>query len=136
MLASSRLTVLPTSWRVAGCRFFDPGGSTGPRGLHGLQRQAGLNGQNGVSVESQQLAPGNGNCPNGGAEFTAFDGTTYACTGGTGPIWGRPTYRRHRRCGPSFASNFTLNYNGEGADSCSVTTDESGNITAISCSGP
>ncbi len=65
------------SWNTTG-----PAGPAGPRGAQG---QAGLNGQNGVSVESQQLAPGNGNCPNGGAEFTAFDGNTFACTGGTGP---------------------------------------------------
>ena len=34
-LGSSRLTVLPTSWRVAGWRFFEPGGRPGP-GLPGF----------------------------------------------------------------------------------------------------
>ena len=34
-MGSSRLTVLPTSWRVAGRRFFEPGGRPGP-GLPGF----------------------------------------------------------------------------------------------------
>ena len=39
-LGSARLTVLPTSWQVAGCRFFDPGGRPGP-GLPGFGALAG-----------------------------------------------------------------------------------------------
>src|ERR1700750_2919935 len=40
VLAVVRLVVLPTSWRVAGCRFFDPGGRPGP-GLAGFGALAG-----------------------------------------------------------------------------------------------
>jgi hypothetical protein len=114
----------PLSWNITG-----PTGKTGPQGPRGPQGQAGLNGQNGVSVESQQLASGNSNCPNGGAEFTAFDGSTFACNGaaGTPGAQGPP--------GPSFASSFSLTFNGT-TENCSVTsTDGSGNITGISCSG-
>jgi hypothetical protein len=39
-LGSLRLTVLPTSWRVAGRRFFEPGGRPGP-GLPGFGALAG-----------------------------------------------------------------------------------------------
>src|SRR5215472_16736127 len=40
ILAVVRLAVLPTSWRVAGRRFFDPGGRPGP-GLAGFGAPAG-----------------------------------------------------------------------------------------------
>jgi hypothetical protein len=40
VLVSVRLTVLPTSWRVAGRRFFDPAGRPGP-GLEGFGALAG-----------------------------------------------------------------------------------------------
>jgi hypothetical protein len=46
---------------------------------------AGLNGQDGVSVTSQSLAPGDDPaCPNGGSKFTAANGVSYACNGSDG----------------------------------------------------
>lgn len=40
LIDSARLTVLPTSWRVARCLFFEPGGRPGP-GLDGFGAAAG-----------------------------------------------------------------------------------------------
>jgi len=46
---------------------------------------AGLNGQDGVSVTSQALAPGDdASCPAGGSKFTAANGVSYACNGSNG----------------------------------------------------
>jgi hypothetical protein len=46
---------------------------------------AGLNGQDGVSVTSHSLAPGDDPaCPSGGSKFTAANGDTYACNGSNG----------------------------------------------------
>jgi len=46
---------------------------------------AGLNGQDGVSVTSHSLAPGDDPaCPSGGSKFTAANGVSYACTGANG----------------------------------------------------
>lgn len=46
---------------------------------------AGVNGQDGVSVTSESLAPDPGSaCPNGGSKFTAVSGVTYACNGADG----------------------------------------------------
>ena len=46
---------------------------------------AGLNGQDGTSVTSEQLAPGDdAACPNGGSKFTSASGVTYACSGTNG----------------------------------------------------
>jgi hypothetical protein len=45
----------------------------------------GVNGQDGVSVTSQALAPGDdAACPNGGSMFTAANGVSYACNGTNG----------------------------------------------------
>jgi hypothetical protein len=46
---------------------------------------AGVNGQDGVSVTSERLSPGDDPaCPNGGSKFTAASGVTYACNGQDG----------------------------------------------------
>ena len=46
---------------------------------------AGVNGQDGVSVTSETLAPGDDPaCPNGGSRFTAENGDSYACNGSNG----------------------------------------------------
>ena len=46
---------------------------------------AGVNGQDGVSVTSESLAPGDDPaCPNGGSKFTAVNGVSYACNGSNG----------------------------------------------------
>jgi hypothetical protein len=46
---------------------------------------AGVNGQDGVSVTSQRLAPGDDPaCPAGGSKFTAANGDSYACNGTNG----------------------------------------------------
>ena len=46
---------------------------------------AGLNGQDGVSVTSESLAPGDdAACPTGGSKFTAANGVSYACNGSNG----------------------------------------------------
>ena len=45
----------------------------------------GVNGQDGVSVTSESLAPGDDPaCPNGGSKFTAANGISYACNGANG----------------------------------------------------
>jgi hypothetical protein len=45
----------------------------------------GVNGQDGVSVSSETLAPDQDPaCPNGGSKFTAVSGVTYACNGSNG----------------------------------------------------
>lgn len=45
----------------------------------------GVNGQDGVSVTSETLAPGDdAACPNGGSKFTAANGVSYACNGTDG----------------------------------------------------
>jgi hypothetical protein len=45
----------------------------------------GINGQDGVSVTSESLAPGDdAACPNGGSKFTAANGISYACNGTNG----------------------------------------------------
>jgi hypothetical protein len=45
----------------------------------------GINGQDGVSVTSESLAPGDdAACPNGGSKFTAANGVSYACNGANG----------------------------------------------------
>jgi hypothetical protein len=47
------------------------------RGLNGVD------GEDGVSVTSVALAPGDdANCPLGGSKFTSVSGVTYACNGG------------------------------------------------------
>ena len=46
---------------------------------------SGVNGQDGVSVTSQALAPGDdAACSNGGSKFTAANGVSYACNGTNG----------------------------------------------------
>jgi hypothetical protein len=46
---------------------------------------AGVNGQDGVSVRSQSLAPGaDPACPTGGSKFTSANGSSYACNGQDG----------------------------------------------------
>jgi hypothetical protein len=45
----------------------------------------GVNGQDGVSVTTETLAPGDdAACPNGGSKFTAANGVSYACNGSNG----------------------------------------------------
>ncbi len=45
----------------------------------------GVNGQDGRSVTSESLAPGDDEaCPNGGSKFTAANGVSYACNGANG----------------------------------------------------
>jgi hypothetical protein len=45
----------------------------------------GVNGQDGVSVTTESLAPGDDPaCPNGGSKFTAANGVSYACNGSNG----------------------------------------------------
>jgi Collagen triple helix repeat (20 copies) len=65
-------------------------GPQGPQGLQGPQGapgQPGANGQPGApgadghSVTSSTLASGDANCLDGGSQFTATSGTTYACNG-------------------------------------------------------
>lgn len=46
---------------------------------------AGVNGQDGVSVTSEALDPGDDPaCPSGGSKFTSASGVTYACNGSNG----------------------------------------------------
>jgi hypothetical protein len=56
-----------------------------PRDIPISWNAAGLNGEDGVSVTSEQLAPGDDPaCPNGGSRFTSASGVTYACSGADG----------------------------------------------------
>jgi hypothetical protein len=57
----------PITWNVQG-----------PRG------DPGTNGSNGQSVTATVLAVADPNCPFGGSQFTAANGTTYACNGADG----------------------------------------------------
>jgi hypothetical protein len=59
-------------------------GVDGTNGVDGKDGVAGKDGTNGVSVTSNALGKGDPNCPNGGAAFTAVDGTTFACNGKDG----------------------------------------------------
>jgi hypothetical protein len=49
--------------------------------MQGPKGDPGSPGTNGVSVTGTSLSSGDSNCPNGGASFTAANGTTYACNG-------------------------------------------------------
>jgi Collagen triple helix repeat (20 copies) len=67
----------------------DPGpkGDTGDQGIQGIPGANGTNGtdgKDGVSVTSAALSPGDANCPDGGSQFTAANGVTYACNGQNG----------------------------------------------------
>ncbi len=59
-------------------------GVPGAPGAPGGSGTAGTNGVDGVSVTAQVLSPGDPNCPNGGAKFTAINGDTFACNGANG----------------------------------------------------
>jgi hypothetical protein len=61
-----------------------PKGDTGARGLQGPPGANGTNGTNGTSVTSAALSTGDPNCPNGGSQFTAANGVTFACSGAQG----------------------------------------------------
>jgi hypothetical protein len=58
-------------------------GPQGPAGNDGQNGQNGTDGTNGVSVTSAVEPPG-ANCAEGGSEFTAANGVTYACNGADG----------------------------------------------------
>ena len=55
-------------------------GATGPTGPKGATGDAGAKGAAGKSVTSEELDPGDENCPEGGSEFEATS-VTYACNG-------------------------------------------------------
>jgi len=61
----------------------DPGpqGAKGDAGPAGADGKDGTNGQDGAGVVSTPLSPGDSNCPEGGSQFAAANGTTYACNG-------------------------------------------------------
>jgi hypothetical protein len=99
----ARWIVIPSALSIlaAGCSVSSPGvhgapgpagpagaqGPAGPQGAQGLQGLPGTagdagsgGGSGGITISS--LAPGNANCPNGGASFTSPDGgVTYVCNG-------------------------------------------------------
>ena len=59
-------------------------GVQGPQGAQGPVGPAGPTGANGISVTLSTLAPGDSNCPTGGTELFASDGSgspTYVCNG-------------------------------------------------------
>jgi hypothetical protein len=73
----------PLQWNQQGIQGIPgPKGNKGDPGLNGTN---GTNGQDGVSVTSTALSPGDANCPDGGSQFTAVNGMTYACNGAQGP---------------------------------------------------
>jgi hypothetical protein len=59
-------------------------GAAGTPGAQGPQGKAGANGANGVGVTSREFEGAAGNCTVGGSEFTAANGTTFACNGTNG----------------------------------------------------
>ena len=67
-----------------------PGGPAGPQGPAGAKGENGTagangtNGTNGTSVTSAVLAPKSANCKEGGSEFKAASGVTFACNGEKG----------------------------------------------------
>jgi Collagen triple helix repeat (20 copies) len=67
---------VPISWNQQGPK--------GADGLNGLNGRNGSDGRDGVSVASTALNPGDANCPDGGSQFTAANGETYACNGAPG----------------------------------------------------
>ena len=60
-----------------------PQGPPGANGQNGAPGEPGKDGADGVSVTSAP-EPDGANCPNGGSEFTAVNGVTYACDGAPG----------------------------------------------------
>lgn len=73
-----------------------PKGAAGTPGTQGSEGKAGVNGTNGVGVSSREFEGAAGNCTVGGSEFTAANGTTFACNGINGkepkepkerPLW-------------------------------------------------
>jgi hypothetical protein len=72
----------PISWNVRGPQGpAGPPGPQGPQGVKGDPGAPGANGADGTSVQTFPLQPGDANCPGGGAQFSAVNGTTYACNG-------------------------------------------------------
>ncbi len=61
-----------------------PSGATGPAGPTGPEGKAGANGAAGTSVTSAESKAKIGPCKEGGSEFKATGGTTYACNGEKG----------------------------------------------------
>ena len=67
-----------------------PAGSAGAKGAtgeKGATGTAGADGADGESVTSTPLPIGDLNCPDGGSEFEAISGVTYACNGKDGEPW-------------------------------------------------
>jgi hypothetical protein len=63
-------------------------GDPGSPGANGKDGGNGTNGTNGTSVTSNEVKTGKvGPCENGGSEFTAASGKTYACNGKEGSPW-------------------------------------------------
>jgi hypothetical protein len=70
----------PIQWSQTG-----PAGPPGPPGADGADGEDGEDGEDGVSPTVAQLAPGDPNCPEGGAAITDSAGTTaYVCSGSDG----------------------------------------------------
>ena len=69
-----------------------PQGSAGAKGETGAQGTPGTPGVAGTSVTSTSIAasPSNANCKEGGGEFKAGAGTTYACNGSPWTVGGLP----------------------------------------------
>jgi Collagen triple helix repeat (20 copies) len=90
-------------------------GTNGTNGEHGVDGTNGADGKDGVSVTSVALASGDANCPDGGSQFTAANGTTFACNGRPGTAGG-PTGQDASsssgtgsvRIDPNVSSNLTL----------------------------
>lgn len=79
---------LGTMLVVSGCSSSGAQGPVGPTGPTGPAGPQG-SGTPGESVLSAELAVGSMACPNGGSQFSASNGVTYACNGAegaTGPV--------------------------------------------------
>jgi hypothetical protein len=83
-------------------------GPPGKDGLNGTNGKDGKDGANGVSVTSTALGQSDANCPEGGSQFTAVNGVTYACNGAPGPKGDRGDKGDKGESGPAGVSGYEI----------------------------
>ncbi len=89
-------------------------GANGAPGAKGADGTNGTNGTNGLSVVNTPLEPGEGECTEGGAEFTVGTGEpSYACNGEPGEAGpeGSPWVAGHVPAGAELRGTWALNAN-------------------------
>jgi hypothetical protein len=111
-----------------------PAGPAGPQGSAGPKGADGAPGANGVSVTTTKLEPGEGGCPEGGAQFKVGSGTpTVACNGEEGEQGpeGSPWVAGAVPSGSEMRGTWALNANTAGAESVYAAVS-----TAVPLGGP